>query len=231
MNILRFAYFAAAHKHEKSAAGSTQTTAPEIPVADTAVGDGAELPPEPKVNAETGEVTGIELGEVKLLKKLVAKDIVGRAGLIYRKEFANEDDKTANRHKPMEPRQLYVVFGQARSTKTGESDYGPWVAFLGTFEAVDLKTGDRYVSDKLHLQDPAEGLLLDQLARRADTSDSIQFLFEVGVKPSQKWIDTDNGNSYEFTIKTHFKLDKADPLAAMRQLASSVIPKRLTAPK
>lgn len=183
---------------------------------------------DPKVNVETGEVSGIELGEVKLLKKLVAKDIVGRARLIYTKKFA-EEDKDKKYPLPMVNKQLYIVFGQARDTKTGESNFGPWVAFLGSFEAVDLETGERYVSDKLHLQDPAQGLLVDQLARRAHPSDAVQFLFEVGVKPSQKWIDTDLGNSYEFSIKTHFKLDKADPLAEMRKIAHGVMPAALRA--
>jgi hypothetical protein len=229
MNILRFAFMAAAHKHEKSAGGNAEPP-PSSPPPEILNGETEELPSEPKVNVETGEVTGIEVGEVKLLKKLVAKDIVGRARLIYRKQFA-PDDKEQKNPLPMLPRQLYIVFGQARSTKTGESDYGPWVAFLGSFEAVDLETGERSVSDKLHLQDPAEGLLLDQLSRRSNTADSVQFLFEVGVKPSQKWMDTDAGNSYEFTVKTHFKMDKADPLASMRQLAASVMPRRLAAPK
>ena len=192
----------------------------------------------PKFNEQTGETDAPQLnGEVKLLKKLVAKDIVGRARLIYRKKFVDgPDGKPSTAFEPLSPAPLYVVFGQARDTKTGESDYGPWVAFLGHFEAIDLETGERYVSDKLHLQDPAEGLLVDQMAKRTNPSDTIGFMFEVGKKPSQKWMDTDNGNSYEFTVKTHFQIDKADPLADMRRLALKSGPlaatlKRLAAPK
>lgn len=201
-------------------------SAPETPTEKPADAPTAQ----PQVDLDTGEVSGIQVGEVKMLKKLVAKDIVGRAKLIYRKTFAPEDKDQKN-PLPMEPRQLYVVFGQARDTKTGESDFGPFVAFLGAFEAIDLATGERYVSDKLFLQNPAEGLLAEQLARRDDKTSAVQFSFEIGVKPSQKWIDTDAGNSYEFTVKAHFKLDKADPLAEMRRMVHQhVVSKALPAP-
>lgn len=184
----------------------------------------------PVVNTDTGEVSGIEMGEVKMLKKLVAKDIVGRAKLIYRKTFAPEDKDQKN-PLPMEPRALYIIFGQARDTKTGESDFGPFVEFLGSFEAIVLETAERSVSSRCFLQEPAQTLLSEQLARRSNMTDLVQFSFEVGVKPSQKWIDTDSGNSYEFTIKAHFKLDKADPLAELRRMVhEKVLPKQLAAP-
>lgn len=193
----------------------------------------------PKFDEATGETVLPEglTGEVHLPKKLVAKEIVGRGRLIYRKKFIKDaEGKETEAFEPLLPEPLYVVFGQARDTKTGESDYGPWVAFLGHFEAIDLQTGERYVSTVLHLQDPAEGLLIDQLSRRKEASDTVGFMFEVGKKPSQKWMDTDNGNSYEFTVKTHFQIDKVDPLAEMRRLALksgtlAATMKRLAAPK
>lgn len=183
---------------------------------------GNAAPPGAPENLTGGET---EVKEVILLKKMVAKDIVGRRELTYKKTFAPED-KEQKFPLPMDPRQLYVVYGFARDTKVGDSDYGPWVAFLGSFEAIRFSDGTQFNSDKLHLQDPAEGLLLAQLQRAQEIEKGAQvgFTFEVGVKPSQRWIDTDAGNSYEYTIKTHFKLDKADPLAEMRRLVRGNVP-------
>lgn len=182
-----------------------------------------------KVDGDTGEITGMEVGEVKMLKKLVAKDIVGRPALTYKKTFA-EEDKEQKYPLPMQPRRLYLIFGQARDVKTGTSDYGPFEEFLGQFEAIVIETGERSVSARCFLQEPAQTMLSEQMAKRENKTDMVAFSFEVGVKPSQKWIDTDAGNSYEFTIKAHFELDKADPLAAMRQRLAHVVKKALPAP-
>lgn len=173
------------------------------------------------VNTETGETAApppnappeMVRDQVELLKKLVAKDIVTKKDLKYTKEGG-------------EPRSLYTVFGVVSGTESGESNYGDWLCFKGSFEAVRTKDRQRFASDKLFLQDPAQGMLLSQFAnmKKDDSGATLGFSFEIGVKPSQRFLETEEGNSYEYTVKSVFKAKSHDPLAALRDQVMPVLP-------
>lgn len=196
------------------------------------------------VNTDTGEIAATErpmdqqVDIVHMPKKIVAKDIVGRAALKCTKKWKPTLDKhgepaTDGDGNPVgewelsEPRTLYTVFGTASGTRGGTSNYGDWVAFKGTFEAVRSSDGARFLSNELILQQPAESLLIDALAtaKKNDEGASVKFAFEVGVKTSQRWVDTNEGNSYEYTIKSMLSVNRHDPLAEMRKALSGVLPK------
>lgn len=190
-------------------------------------------PPDPESQVILGTT-------VELLKKLVAKDIVKRNQMVYQKDDNGVVIDPS-------PRPLYRVFGQVRDTKTGISNFGEWTAFIGSFEAVRHSDHSRFQSATLHLQNPAEGLLLDHFhklrkealeqakktnpnATATDFPVTIIFAFDIGCQPSRKWVAEDVGNSYEYTVRTVFESDTTDPLTALRAQALKTLP-RLAAPQ
>jgi hypothetical protein len=199
------------------------------------------------VDASTGEMSGndvppvdevVDTDVVALPKKIVAKEIIGRAQLKCTKKFIPEKDKDGNAIFDTEgapkgtwevtpPTALYTVFGTASGTETGETQYGVWTGFQGTFEAVRTYDGKRFRSNRLILQEPAQGLLLGALSevKKRDLSGSVNFAFNVGKRTSQRWVDTNDGNSYEYTIESVINVVKHDPLAHMRKALLGVLPK------
>lgn len=160
-----------------------------------------------------------QMEQVHLPKKIVAKDIVGRAGLkCTKKAIIDPKDPSKVEWEISPPRMIYTIFGTANGTRSGESTFGPWTSFTGEFEAVRSSDHARFKSTEAILQEPAQGLLFDALARikKADASGSVQFAFDVGVRTSQKWVDTDEGTSYEYTIASRINFSKHDPLASLR---------------
>jgi hypothetical protein len=168
---------------------------------------------------------------IEILNKIVAKDIVKRSAMNYHKESEEVNGKEVIAVKDDAPRSLYRVFGVARDVKHGDSQYGEWTAFLGSFEAIRFSDRQRFQAPQCFLQGASEGLLLDALlaARKEDPSATVMFAFDIGVKPSQKWVTEDKGNSYEYTVRTVLKTQQHDPLREIRDLASNTLP-ALSAP-
>lgn len=156
---------------------------------------------------------------IEILNKIVAKDIVKRSAMNYRKDGDGKVEDSA-------PRSLYRVFGTARDVKHGDSQYGEWTAFIGSFEAIRFSDRQRFQAPNCFLQGASEGLLLDALlsARREDPSATVMFAFDIGVKPSDKWATEDKGNSYEYTVRTVLKTQQHDPLKEIRELATQTLP-------
>lgn len=239
---------------EAGAGGETTSTepggTPEFPSGDSqgaaGVANGAQASPG-SVDSTTGEIGGaseegsqpqVDLEQIALPKKIVAKEIISRAVLKCHKKFiaekdANGDPKMDAEGSPVGTWEvspelaLYTVFGTAEKTDGGESQYGAYTEFIGNFEAVRESDGKRYRSTRLFLQQPAEGLLVSALgnAKIRDPSASVNFAFKVGRRTSQKWVDTGQGNSYEYTVDSIINVVKHDPLASMRQQLLGVLPK------
>lgn len=163
-------------------------------------------------------------GQVELLSKIVAKNLVKRSALNYKKD---DEGNVING----EPRLLYRIFGTARTIRRGESTYGAWTAFEGSFEAVRFSDHQRFQAPECFLQGAAEGLLEDALItlQKEDPTGTLQFAFDIGVKPSPKWEAEDKGNSYEYTVKTVFESAQHDPLKELREKAMKSLP-RLAGP-
>jgi hypothetical protein len=163
---------------------------------------------------------------VELLNKIVAKDIVRRSAMNYHKVTEMVGDKEVVSVKDNAPRSLYRVFGIARDVKHGDSQYGEWTSFLGSFEAIRFSDRQRFQAPQCFLQGASEALLLDALlmARKEDTSATVMFAFDIGVKPSSKWITEDKGNSYEYTVRTVLKTEQHDPLKEIRNIAAMTLP-------
>jgi hypothetical protein len=58
--------------------------------------------------------------------------------------------------------------------------------------------------------------------KRKDAAGSIKFAFDVGKRTSQRWVDTGQGSSYEYTIKSVISVVKHDPLADMRKALAAL---------
>lgn len=107
---------------------------------------------------------------------------------------------------------LYRVIGSAHGVKTGSSDFGPFVAFLGSFEATRYDTGETFVGGQCFVPKAVEDMLLASLhaGKKKDENSGIEFGIEIGLKLS------DTAIGYEFTVTNLIKTKNADPLAALR---------------
>lgn len=208
------------------------------------------LPPETSAAAQqngagvdtgTGEIKGqsqenIPAPEVvHMPKKIVAKEIIPRAKLKGGKKWIPGRNPTTGEvlndgtgvWELDAPRPLYTVFGTASGTDSGTTSYGEWTSFTGQFEAVRTEDGARFRSNVLILQEPANSLLLQALqdAKTRDKDASLSFAFNVGIRTSQRWVDSNEGNSYEYTIESVINVEKSDPLAGLRHSLAGILPK------
>jgi hypothetical protein len=215
---------------------------PESSPENSAVADAGATSEGPKVDTETGEISGKGfeappthvIETVALPNKIVAKEIILRKDLKGGKTWVPGRDKKGELLNDGSgewvldpPRKLYTVFGTASGTRTGSSTYGDWILFTGNFEAVRESDGKRFKSAELVLQGAAETLLLDALQsiKTDDKNASVNFAFNVGLKTSQRWADSGEGTTYEYTMESVINVERSDPLAHMRQALSGILPK------
>ena len=139
-----------------------------------------------------------------LIRKISAKSVCGKI------------------EKPKKAEKLFSVIGIANKTKTGQSDYGPWTALVGQFEATNYESGEIFVAPQCFLPEPLNSMLAGTLEETDEegkqVTASVQFAVEVGVKPSDVPI------GYEYTTKELVEADTADPLAALRDSAAKALP-------
>ena len=126
-------------------------------------------------------------------------------------DLANAKDKNLN---------LMQVIGIARKIEIGTSTYGDWVKFRGSFEAVNLQTGEVYSSANCFLPKIAQDLILDGIESLIDKgSVEVSFAFQINSKPANSAI------GYEYEVKPLIETAKNDALEELRkvlELPSSV---------
>jgi hypothetical protein len=92
------------------------------------------------------------------------------------------------------PRALLRVMGLLQKYESGESDYGVYQAFLGMFKAMNVETGDQFVSGKLFVP----GTITELLKGIVDSGNvPTKIAFEIGVK-----LSPDSQIGYEYTVKS-----------------------------
>jgi hypothetical protein len=106
---------------------------------------------------------------------------------------------------------LFQVIGQAYGTREGNSDYGKWTALVGTFEAVNLITGEIFAAPECFLPEPFNGMLAGKL-NGASKVNAVDFAYEIGVKEP----GPDATVQYEYTCKPIHDPTAGDPLKALR---------------
>lgn len=106
---------------------------------------------------------------------------------------------------------LYTVIGNAVGKKDGQSLYGSWVAFTGTFEAWNREKSFR--SNMCFL--PQLASLPIEVALTGDDK-AVSFAFEVHKK------NTDTGVDYEYLIKTLLPNTTTDVLKELKDQLDTV---------
>jgi len=133
-----------------------------------------------------------------LIKKLSVKTVCGN----IKKMVAAEEIKGAT--------PIMRVFGTASRAVVGESDNGPWVAFVGQFKAVNLLDGTEHQSGKLFLPDVASDLL--EGAVSANEAGSVEFGFDILAVP-----DESSAVGYVYQANSLIKPAEDDTLLRLEQ--------------
>lgn len=123
-----------------------------------------------------------------------------------------------------EKRAICVFYGEARSSKIGQTQFGDFLKFSGNFGAVNMKTGERFRSGSLILPAIMENILDSAIK---ETEGAVQFAIEVGVKYSEK------GNTgYEYTVRPLLEPSENDPLLMLESKVGQLVKlPALAAPK
>lgn len=136
----------------------------------------------------------------QLVKKLSAKTIIGNVASFV-KENIKDDNGTAL---------LYTIFGVVNGVKSGSSNFGDWMAFQGSIEAVSAVTGETYRSPQVFLSEPLQGMLAVAL----QSNDTVEFACEVMVKRRDDLVI-----GYEYIINPKTETAQNDPLEHLRKIA------------
>lgn len=137
-----------------------------------------------------------ETKEATSLRKISVKTVVGRVPAVPEKGTLA----------------LMIVYGQAQGSIVGENDYGEHVALVGTFEAVNLSTGEVFSAPKCFIPAGYDKMIAQRLGDGKTTA--VDFAFEISVKaPSGE-----SNQRYEYIVKPVRGTDAVDPLAATRKL-------------
>lgn len=146
------------------------------------------------------------------LKKLGAKQIMGNVKKAVQDYCPNDGDKVT----------LYTIFGVANGIKTGTTNYGPWTAFQGQFEAQNHVDQNAYASNQAFIPEPLQSMLMGALEK----SETVQFAITVDVKRRD-----DLNVGYEFLPTPHIQTQENDPLAHLRSSVPQIAaPVKLDAP-
>lgn len=141
---------------------------------------------------------------MKLVSKISAATVIGKIPT----ETVQIDGKPAVRG--IEQPLLRVV-GIADKIKTGNSNFGEWVRFMGQFDATNILTGEVFRGPGLHLPAMITELLRPVVEKNvADKGNGVTFAFDIGVKPAA------NAFGYEYTVTDLVPTQDADPLSLLK---------------
>lgn len=138
---------------------------------------------------------------MSILRKITVKTVCG-------KQAAPEDHKD-----------LMTIIGIASGTRSGESNYGPWVSFTGHFEATNIETGEVFTSMQAFLPEPIQSALESRLT--SGDVESVEVALKIGIRPSDAAI------GYEYVTESLVEMANHDAIAHLRGVAN----KALDAPK
>jgi hypothetical protein len=139
-----------------------------------------------------------------LVKKISTKTVYGGMAAVRKAIGTVENSKSTP---------LFDVMGIARGIVRGESDLGPWLAFIGQFEAMSHNEVNKdrvYYAGRLFLPGPSGDLLLGQM--NGDGSDAVEFAFTVSALR-----DDESSTGYTYTAEPMIEVTADDPLERLRQ--------------
>lgn len=108
------------------------------------------------------------------------------------------------------PKAIALLFGRAHGYSIGQSTFGEFTKFKGSFEGKNIADGKTYKSGNVLLPKIVEDLLREAI----DAADgvAIDFALEVGIKPAA------NAFGYEYTVRPLVEVKESDELAALRNV-------------
>lgn len=144
---------------------------------------------------------------------------------------------------------LVHIFGRAERVNEGSTTYGIFHKYKGTFEAVNLKTGEVYRSASLLLPEIADGILLPEMLARGATlgkektaktpeetgepvskdAHPVDFALAIGVVPQES--KDESGRGYQYSVRPLMEAATADPLASLRAVSQEAQQLALPAPQ
>lgn len=124
--------------------------------------------------------------------------------------------------KPGKRMDLCDLYGVATKAKPGSSDYGPFVAFLGTFRAKRLADGAEFEARKIIFPSFIEEELYGAFGE--DNSGNVEFAMRISAK-----YDADAATKYVYEMKPIIKPAENAQLANLMDRAKEAL-KALPAP-
>lgn len=112
---------------------------------------------------------------------------------------------------------LMSVFGVARNMRPGASDLGQYVAFLGDFRAINVKTGEEFASAKMILPKIAEEVLAGVIPAEGG---EVKFAMVLGAT-----YDPKAATKYVFTFRPLIESADQNVIEELRGLTIKALPK------
>lgn len=137
-----------------------------------------------------------------IVKRITSSTLIGGKAEIQRIALSVENGQSVD---------LYNVFGRAYDIQSGATQYGPWVALLGTFEAINLMTGEVVNATKLFVPDVLANLVAAALKPGAGMQ-NMDLAYCVIVKRDDK-----AATGYVYHARPLLPPDETDPLEEMRR--------------
>lgn len=137
---------------------------------------------------------------MKLLRKVSAKTVCGK---IKRPEEGQEIP-------------LFRLMGSTDGVKTGESAYGPWFAFTGSFLAIRAD-GEEFGGSLAFIPEPVQGMIIGAIDNLA-AGERVDFVVDVGLKHAE------NSVGYEYTTEFVQEPEESNPYRALAQRFKASLP-------
>jgi hypothetical protein len=134
---------------------------------------------------------------MSIVRKITTKVVCGKPD---KKEIINSDGT---------PIWLFTVYGSAHRMIPGESEYGPFIKFRGSFEAINPKSGEVFNSMNLLLPPIAEELIEEGLSVEGTTA--VEVALNIGVRR-----DDSVATGYVYVAESVHKSESGDPLQRLR---------------
>lgn len=104
---------------------------------------------------------------------------------------------------------LFHIYGVARGITAGQSTFGEYERLDGQFEAVNLESGEMFISGACFLPNIVHNLIAGQFT--GDSSSEVKFSFEIGAGPD------DSAIGYKYTVKELLDTKGVDNLSELRE--------------
>lgn len=157
-----------------------------------------------------------------LVNKLSIKKVIGKIRAT-KEETIKENGKDVKILVVEDNPAIMRVVGVARKFEIGESDFGEYTKFVGTFQATDLRDNKDYRSGNCFLPEVATDMLRQAIIDNEGSQ--VEFGFDIGVIGRPEL-----AIGYEYTVTPLIEATEADPLQMLANKINAEKPKQIAAP-